>query len=881
MLNGEPMVEARKPLAGTPAVRLPDPAVADATSAMVPRFNVFFRWFARRFFPYFDIDDATVLRLRALEERGSVVYVMRYASRLDYFLFNTLFAREGLRLSAFANGLSFYYYAPLLRGIGNWARRRRLLGAARREADRQRAVGKAGDIVRAGQSMFLFLRTARLRDVLRGREAAVEEGRRELELLAEVVRVARAEGRSVALVPLALFWRKGPRGQARFLNLSYGGPTRPTDFAKVASFLIAYRELAIKVGEPMELAAFLDKRRGQDDETAARKLRRAILLFLHREERAVQGPVLRPRHRVQEAVLRDPRVEHAIARRIDAGVTPEAARAQVEKIFREIAANMNSTLLAVLGLVASAVIRRLFHRIELRGLEKVAEWAKRQPVVLVPSHRSYFDFVLLSWLFYQNHLMPPHIAARENMAFGPFGFLFRRAGAFFLRRSFDDELYRAVFRGYVGYLVREGFTQEFFIEGSRSRTGKTLAPRMGMLSWNIEGFIDSGRRDLLFVPVGITYERLVEEGAMVDELAGGAKQDESMLGLMRARKVLQRRFGSVFVNFGEPISLARALENHRELFSGEDDAAKLAERRAFTEALGNDIVERINLAMVANATSVAACVMLAEARTGLFRTELAERMNQLVELLKLQDVRLTPALAADAPSYRDSIDFLLRLGLVHAENDPRGEIIFYEEKDARALDVYRNVLFHFLVAPSLMARLLLRGVSAVELRRDLDFWLDLLYREFFAPRAIVHAAQVDAFLDHFERLGALERSDDRLRATEKGRPYLAFLAEQTRSLLEAYYGVFSALLALEEPVPEKTLEKEIDAQFRRLHRVGELSRTEAWNRVTFKNALDLLARRGVLAQSARDAREPAWGRGPAFDELAALRERLAGALLAR
>jgi glycerol-3-phosphate O-acyltransferase len=499
----------------------------------------------------------------------------------------------------------------------------------------------------------------------------------------------------------------------------------------------------------------------------------------------------------------------------------------------------------------------------------------------VPSHRSYFDFVLLSWLFYQNHLMPPHIAARENMAFGPFGFVFRRAGAFFLRKSFDDELYRAVFRGYVGYLVREGFTQEFFIEGARSRTGKTLAPRMGMLSWNIEGFIDSGRRDLLFVPVGITYERLVEEGAMVEELEGGAKKDESMLGLMRARKVLSRRFGSVFVNFGEPISLGRALEGRRELFQGEDDAAKLIERRAFTEALGNDIVERINLAMVANATSVAACVVLAEARTGLFRAELAERMNQLVELLKLQDVRLTPALAADAPEYHDSIDFLLRLGLLHAENDPRGEIVYYEEKDARALDVYRNVLFHFLVAPSLMARLLLRGVGSLELRRDLDFWLDLFYREFFAPRAIVHAAQVDAFLDHFERLGALERSEDRLRATEKGRPYLVFLAEQTRSLLEAYYGVFSALLGLEAPVPERTLEKETEAQLRRLHRVGEISRTEGWNRVTFKNALELLARRGVLVQSGRETREPAWGRGPAFDELPALRERLAGALLAR
>jgi glycerol-3-phosphate O-acyltransferase len=822
-----------------------------------------------------------VVRLRDLEAKGAVVYVMRYASRLDYFLFNTLFVREGLRLSAFANGLSFYYYAPLLRGLGNWARRRRLLGAARREADHRGALERAARVVETGQSMFLFLRTARLRDVLRGREAAVEEGRREAELLAEIVGSARRSGKPVSLVPLALFWRKGPRGQRRFLNLSYGGPTRPTDLAKVASFLITYRDLAIKVGEPIQLAGFLEKRSAQADDQVARKLRRAILLFLAREERAVEGPVLRPRHRVQEIVLRERGVEAALARRVEAGATPEAARAQAEKIFREIAANMNSTFLAALALVASAVIRRLFHRVEARGIERVAEWAKRQPVVLVPSHRSYFDFVLVSWLFYENHLMPPHIAARENMAFGPFGFVFRRAGAFFLRRSFDDDVYKAVFRSYVAYLVREGFTQEFFIEGGRSRTGKTLAPRMGMLSWNIHGFIDSGRRDLLFVPVAITYERLVEEGAMVEELQGGAKKDESVLGLVRARKVLQRRFGSVFLNFGEPLSLGRALEGRHELFLGEDDPAKLAERRAFTEALGNDLVERINLAMVANATSVAACVLLGESRTGMFRAELGERMHQIVELLRLQDVRLTPALAASDPDFDDSIDFLLRLGLVKAENDPRGEIVYFEENDRRALDVYRNVLFHFLVAPSLMARLLLQGTALPELRRDLDFWLDLLYREYFAPRAIVHAAQLDAFLDHFERLGALERGEDGLRATEKGRPYLAFLAEQTRCLLEAYYGVFSALLALEQPVPERTLEKETAAQLRRLHRVGEITRTEGWNTVTFKNALELLARRGVLAESGRQGREIAWGRGPAFDELPALRERLARALLAR
>ena len=89
-----------------------------------------------------------------------------------------------------------------------------------------------------------------------------------------------------------------------------------------------------------------------------------------------------------------------------------------------------------------------------------------------------------------------------------------------------------------------------------------------MLSWDVEAFLASGRRDLLFVPVALTYERLVEEGAMVGELEGAAKKDESMLGLMRAWRFLQRRFGSVYVNFGEPLSLAEAIGDRREELDG-------------------------------------------------------------------------------------------------------------------------------------------------------------------------------------------------------------------------------------------------------------------------------------------------------------------------
>jgi glycerol-3-phosphate O-acyltransferase len=865
-------------ISSPPAPRVPPEGLADPLSAMTDRYNLFFRWFAKRYFQHIELDEGTLATLRGLEERGSVVYVMRYASRLDYFLFNTLFARHGLRLSAFANGIRFWYYRPIVAAARAW-----WLGRSQAEEvseDPEAGVrSRVRRLVDTGESLFLFLRTERLRSWLAGREAAVEQGRRQRDLLTEMMDAAWTDDRPVFLVPIALFWRKGPRASRRVLNLAYGAPTRPGDFAKVTSFFLAYRQLAVKVGDPIDLAKLTEARREEGKDALVRKVRRAILLFLYREERVVEGPTLPPRHRVQEAVLSDPSVRAAIALRSEETRSSlEAAQADAEKSFREIAANMNSSFFMILNFVVTGMFRRMFAGIETLGIEKVAEYAKRDPVVLVPSHRSYFDFLILTWLFYGNYLVPPHIAARDNMAFGPFGFIFRRVGAYFLRASFDDALYKEVFRSYVSYLVREGFTQEFFIEGGRSRTGKTLAPRLGMVSWNVEAFARSHRRDLYFVPVAITYERLVEESSIVEESEGGEKKKESMLALVRARKYLQRRFGSVFVNFGEPVSLAQALDGRRDLFLEEGDDSQKGAKRALIERLGNELVERINWAMVANATSVAACALLGQPRRGLFRSELTARMRDVTDLLKLQDVRMTPALLADEPEFEESIQFLLRADLIQSAEDPRGEILFYEESRRRALDVYRNVLFHFLAGPSFLARRLLRSGTVAEVRKDLAFWLDLFYGEFFLPKATILNLQLDAFLDYFERVGVLERRDGQLVATEKGRGYFEFLAEQTRSVIEAYYAAFTALLAAEEELSAKQLEKLASEHFERASLLGEVRRREGMHAVTFRNALELLERRGVLATRRPEKGDRLYGPGPAHEELVGLRERLAGAL---
>jgi glycerol-3-phosphate O-acyltransferase len=853
----------------------------DPLSAMTPRFNLFFRWFARRFFRHFDLDDATVAKLRELESRGAVIFVMRYASRLDYFLFNELFLREGLALSRFANGIHFHPYRPLagyLRAV--FARERGLT----REEEQGWARGTVSRLVTEGQPFFLFLRTARVRTWWRGRRGAVEQSRSELDLLEEVVRAAWDGARSVHMVPLALFWKKGPRTRSRFLNLFYGASTRPSDLAKVTSFLTTYRGLHVKVGDPIDLGAFIEERRVEGRFAIARKVRRSILTFLYREEKVVEGPTLRPRHKVQELVVGSPEVEAVVvaeARRRKIGV--DRARAEAGKTFREIAANMNSTFLAGLNVIVVGIMRRIFASIELTGIEKIAEYAKRHPLVLAPSHRSYFDFLIISVVFYANHLVPPHIAARENMAFGPMGFLFRRGGAFFLRRSLDDPLYKAVFRAYVSYLVREGFTQEFFIEGGRSRTGKTLSPKLGLLTWDVEAFLSSARRDLFFVPIAITYERLVEEGAMVGELEGGRKSDESMMGLVRARKYLQRRFGTVHVNFGEPISLADALGERRERFAKDASPEMDAEQRLFVQQLGNRIAERINWAVVPNATAIGACAMLGTRARGLFRADLVQRMQEVVDLLRLQDVRLTPALLQDEGEFTESIASLLRADLLRSTEDPRGEILYFEESARRALDIYRNSIVHYLVAPSFLARRLLAGPAGAELRGDLAEWLDLFYSEYHIPRGEVLAAHFDAFVDYFERFGWVERSDGQVRATEKGASHFALLAEQTRGVVEVYYATFAAASGFEGALTAKGLVKAASAQFQRGDLLGEVLRPESVNDTTIANAIALLVKRGVLepATEASKKGDTAYVQGPSFGDLPALRERLAVALSAR
>ena len=871
----------------------------DLNSAMVPRFNLFFRGFARRFFRHFSLGEDEVVRLRELESRGAVVYVMRYSSRLDYLLLNTLFVREGLRLSSFANGIRFTLYRPLLSILRSLFQRKPGRSRAIEHGEDQRWVRR---LTRSGDSFFLFLRTQRLRTFWRGLWR-MRHRQDEMDLIQEVVRQTWGSGNEVYLVPISLFWRKGPRTSSRFLNLDYGSLSRPSDLAKVSAFLLTYRSLSIKIGEPIDLTDYIAEHRDDGQERVARTVRRSILIHLYREEKVVEGPTLRSSQRVLREIMADQGVREAIKDRASRKRgSAEKAEREAEKIFREIAARMNSTLLAALATAVGWIIRRLFSGVETRGLAQVAEYAKRHPLVLVPAHRSYLDFLLLSLLFYNSYLVPPHIAARDNMAFGPFGLIFRMAGAFYLRRSFDDPLYKQVFRAYVAYLVREGFTQEFFIEGGRSRTGKTLVPRLGMLGWNVDAFLESSRQDLFFVPIAITYERLVEESGIMDEMSGGKKKRESTLGVFRARKYLGRGFGSVHIDFGEPISLSESLGANRERFQksiskditgaqgGEDDVVLLREieqeKRQFVEGLGNRLVESINWNATANATSVLSAALIGSPHTGMARSALVERVAQLVKVLDTQKARLTDALWADRKGFEESIAFMIRNDLVEMSDDFGTEIIFYQASRRNVLDLYRNSIVHYLALPSFLSRSLLRGSSAEEITEDLTRWSDLFYSEFFVPLEQSSRAGAAKMLEDFRTEGWIQREEGSAwTVTLAGQEILVCLAAQTRNFVETYEAVFHVILEHAGEIERGAALSEARDALLNARRLGLAGESEAASDTSLANALDWLVvhhilRVAKLGEKGVSSKQTPYEPGDRWHELTELHQHLAKAAFA-
>lgn len=824
----------------------------------------------RRFFDRIQVDEAWVAEVRRLAAQGSVVYVLRNLNFIDFLALDYLTKRFDLPEIRFANDLGLWILNPMGKGWLNALFPRRDVTPS----------DELTDALERGGSASLFLkRPPGVLDVAVGSShgRGLVEGD---DLVRTLIRLQRSWDRPILLLPQVFVWSKEPdtRGKGAF-DFVLGPREWPSPARTVGQFLYNYKHVALKAGAAVNLRDFLREQNGASEEVTIRRLTYAVLARVERERRSVTGPAEKSPERVRMEILRSPRLRSVISDL--AGERPTdryVITARALAMLRELQATPE--MAAIKGL--EAIFERVFHRIyagieyDKAQIERIRDAAKQGSLVLLPSHKSHIDYLILSYVFNESNLQLPLIAAGENLNFFPIGTVFRKSGAFFIRRSFKgDKLYTAVVDSYIRRLIRDGYPIELFLEGGRSRTGKLLSPKFGLLNMIVDAALAVPQRTTYFVPVSIGYERIVEAGSYVDEMAGAEKKREDATDLLKTPEVLRHRYGRINLQFGQVLTLS---EIARELGTELGSVATPAKRRALVTRLGNRVMDEINQVTAVTPGALTALALLSHARRGIVFSELVDRTAKLVTVLRDMGARVsaaavTPSGSLRAESIREAAQMFADAELVELHT-PLGEgakekrsrtieddsILTPVEKKRLVLDTSKNIIVHFFVERALIAvaTLVPPGPPVDEdVVRERVQTLSRLFKHEFRFRA---DAPFDAIFDEtllaMKESGALITDESGKLAPGaggggwSGREWLELYAATVTNFLEGYRAAARGLsLLLKGPATEKELAKKSLALGNRMFYGGELSRRESVSKPLLENAVRAFVDQGYLTRS--------------------------------
>jgi glycerol-3-phosphate O-acyltransferase len=817
-------------------------------------------WLYDRFFEHIEVDESWAARARELDQRGRVVYVLRNLSFVDFFALDYLVKRLRLPDVGFANDLGMFVVEPGKGLLASLVPRPHTVDADRLEA-----------ALAGGRSAALFLkRPPTLTDPsARGKSEGDPYLMRLLDL-------QRRSSEPILLLPQVFLWSRSPDKTSRdWVDGVFGPAEWPGKLRTMAQFLLNYRHVTLRAGEALDLKAFLaqNEAAGVTDGVLVRRLVYALLRRIERERRSVLGPTQKPRDRVRGEVLRSPKLLKVVSDM--AGEGSSERRVLLERageMLTELETALDMNFMNVMDAAFDATVARMYQGLEIddEGLERLRACAKEGTLVLLPSHKSHVDYIILSKVFYRAQMPVPTIAAGDNLNFFPLGPFLRKAGAFFIRREFKgDRLYGAVVDAYIRRLILEGAPLEFYLEGGRSRTGKLLPPKLGLLSMVVDAAIGV-KKPVYFCPISIAYERFVEEDAYAEELAGGEKSREDVRGLVAAFEKVLGRYGRISVQFGEPLTLEGVLA---EIEPGAAiDRLTPPKRRRLVTRLAFQVMNEINQVSAVTPGSLVAAVLLSHDRRGLPHADMVSESRKLARLLHGQGARFSPALAGGRPgdiredALRDAIDLFIAAGHVRAHRPGPGDkthvragadVIYVVPDDARVkLDLSKNVVIHFFVERGLVATALATSSDRKLARAALAervMWLSRLFKYEFQFRADAEFEGIFAdTLAAMQAEGALALDGEDVVRPERGsddEESLLRYARLLKSFCEAYRMSARGLGALVKgPLAPKDVTKRTLALGERMFLAGELGRREAICRPLVDNALSAFVDMGYLSR---------------------------------
>lgn len=815
-------------------------------SAMQGEQNAAYRLIFPRFFKRISVDEEGVERIKQTARTATIVYVAKYVGQLEYNYFNHLFTDRGLPKSVYCNALT------LLR----WMKPKRLWRTIARVEGEIEERGRPLDplvddeltgMIASGQSVMLRIPQADLEE-----EHIVYSN--PLKGLGMVVEAQRKSERPIVIVPVDFLWsRRPPKASRSMTDILFGEKEQPGRIRKFILFWRNYKRRAqATLGTPLDVKRLVEDNPDASDDDLTQALRQKLKSSLRLQRRTITGPPIRPRSSIIQEVLADEGLDEIICeiaaeRHKDADDLRELAH----RYAKEIVSDLDYTYVEFLERLMGSTLVRLFDsfNVDKEGLGRAKELFQRGPVVLVPNHKSHADYLILSFVLYQHGMNVPHIAAGKNLSFWPLGRIFRRCGAFFIRRSFKgNKLYEAVLQTYLKVLLKEGHSLEFFIEGGRSRTGKLRNPKTGMLRMLTRAARDGDVAGMNYIPVAITYDRVIEQRSYERELAGEHKEAERTAHLLKLTKFMggqKPSYGSIYIRFGEPIAADVA----------RDDAGAM-------ENLAQEICHEINRHIVVTPTAVAATALLSSHSQGMTFPSFRKSTSTVLACLDEKGVEVPPKLAKSPHAVlQDAIAKLSAQKLVITRDDALEPFITVDESKRIPLSYLRNGIGHFLVSTGVVARLIRRHLARgkpptiEELVSDLEGAKRLLYREYrFATRRPLaeHVSRVVDFLASREAVTTSPTGEiiatDRASAT-----FRIFEAQILPSIERIWIASRVVTERTKSPLDERALIKEMMQCGEDMYLLGKVEFREMMTKDGFRNAIKTLRDFGIIGMEEQKA----------------------------
>jgi glycerol-3-phosphate O-acyltransferase len=666
----------------------------------------------------------------------------------------------------------------------------------------------------------------------------------------------------IKLVPVSIFWGRNPgRDEKSIFKLLFFDNDHAGFIQKLFIVLAQGRSTFVSFGKPISMLHTQAENASQNLTIAdlAKKVTRVLKIHFRLQRNAALGPQLPSREQVMEQLLRSSVIKDAI---LDESrkkkISEKRAEQRAKRYIKEVISNQKYSFIRIADVFMTWFWNRIFNGVKIIHSQRLREIDPSHEIIYMPSHRSHMDYLLLAYVLYYEGMVPPHTAAGVNLNFWPVGPLLRMGGAFYLRRTFSgNRMYAAIFSEYVHYLVGKGHPIKFYLEGGRSRTGRLLPGKTGLLSMIVQSYLKNLNKPVAFVPIYVGYDKVMEVRTYQSELRGAKKQKESISQIFKARSELKSKFGKAYISFGEPIFLKDFLDNQQP--DWRSDLGSSIEKPKWLSpvvaSLADCTLRRINQSAVVSPMGVFSLVMMSVPAKALPVEDLVSMMDIMVQ--HLRRAPYSPNISLEVGTGQEILQHASRVFPVKRFQHPSGDVIYVDNSDVVQLGYYRSNIMHLLALPALLAAFFINNTLIKEetLKNNALLLYPFLHKELFlgwSPSKVSLAISeaLETLLQ--EQLLVLEESDGYrfIQRPDVMAPKLSnlmILAGTLGTLLERCSICFIVLLSNSQPkFRREDFEKDCVLMARRVAILGGTPEAELFEKSTIGQFLSILVENEYL-----------------------------------